>query len=71
MAQVTGICGTEDGSELGAGWGRFSHARIPWTIRYDEVLTVFEGDARAHGERPARFAGTRLYLVACWHRTDL
>jgi ethanolamine utilization protein EutQ len=48
MAQVTGICGTDDGSELGASWGRFSHARIPWTIRYDEVLTVFEGELRVH-----------------------
>ena len=52
MAQVTGLCGTEDGSELGAGWARFSNApiswTIPWTIRYDEVLTVFEGELRVH-----------------------
>jgi ethanolamine utilization protein EutQ len=48
MAQVSGVCGTEDGSELGTGWGRFSNARIPWTLRYDEVLTVFEGELRVH-----------------------
>ena len=29
-------------------WGRFSNVPIPWTIRYDEVLTVFEGELRVH-----------------------
>jgi ethanolamine utilization protein EutQ len=48
MADVAGVCGAGDGSELGAGWGRFRHARIPWTIRYDEVLTVFEGELLLH-----------------------
>ncbi|HEY5740151.1 MAG TPA: ethanolamine utilization protein EutQ [Gammaproteobacteria bacterium] len=48
MAEVAGICGTADGTELGAGWGRLRNARIPWTIRYDEVLTVFEGLLRVH-----------------------
>ena len=33
---------------LGVGWGRLHNARIPWTIRYDEVLTVFEGELRLH-----------------------
>ena len=32
----------------GVGWGRLRNARIPWTIRYDEVLTVFEGELRVH-----------------------
>ena len=44
MAEVAGVCGADDGSELGVGWGRMHKARIPWTIRYDEVLTVFEGE---------------------------
>ena len=48
MAEVAGICGAEDGSELGVGWGRMHNAEIPWTIRYDEVLTVFEGELRLH-----------------------
>jgi len=48
MAEVAGICGADDGSELGVGWGRMRNARIPWTIRYDEVLTVFEGELRLH-----------------------
>jgi len=48
MAEVAGICGADDGSELGAGWGRMTRACIPWTIRYDEVLTVFDGLLRVH-----------------------
>jgi ethanolamine utilization protein EutQ len=32
MAEVSAICGAEDGTELGVGWGRLSRARIPWTI---------------------------------------
>lgn len=48
MAEVAGICGVDDGSELGVGWGRMHNACIPWTIRYDEVLTVFEGELRLH-----------------------
>jgi ethanolamine utilization protein EutQ len=48
MAEVAGVCGDADGSELGVGWGRLRNARIPWTIRYDEVLTVFEGELRLH-----------------------
>lgn len=48
MAQVAGICGAEDGTQLGAGWGRMTNARIPWTIKYDEVLTVFDGVLRLH-----------------------
>ncbi len=48
MAQVAGVCGAEDGTELGTGWGRMTNARIPWTIKYDEVLTVFEGVLKLH-----------------------
>jgi len=48
MAEVAGICGCEDGTELAAGWVRLDNARIPWTIRYDEVVTVFEGALRVH-----------------------
>ena len=50
MAEVSAICGAEDGTELGVGWGRLSHARIPWTIKYDEVLTVFDGLLKLHAD---------------------
>lgn len=48
MAEVSGICGVEDGTELGTGWGKLTNARIPWTIQYDEVLTVFDGVLKLH-----------------------
>ena len=48
MAEVAAVCGAEDNTELGVGWGRLSHARIPWTIKYDEVLTVFDGLLKLH-----------------------
>ncbi|MGD8420023.1 MAG: cupin domain-containing protein [Gammaproteobacteria bacterium] len=48
MARVAETCGADDGSELGAGWVRLEDARIPWTVRYDELLTVFEGALRVH-----------------------
>jgi ethanolamine utilization protein EutQ len=52
MAQLADTCGDKDGSELGTGWCRLTAARIPWTIGYDEVLTVIEGSLRlrANGE---------------------
>ena len=48
MAEVSVTAGEQDGAELGTGFARFSHARIPWTIQYDEVLIVFEGTLRVH-----------------------
>lgn len=56
MAQTASVCGADDGTELGVGWGRLENARIPWTIRYDEVLTVFEGELRLH-------AGGAVYVL--------
>ena len=50
MAEVAGVCGVDDGTELGVGWGRLHNASIPWTIRYDEVLTVFDGLLRVHAD---------------------
>jgi len=56
MARVAGVCGADDGTELGVGWGRMQNAHIPWTIRYDEVLTLFEGELRVH-------AGGEIHLL--------
>ena len=44
MAKVTEVVGTGDGSLLGTGFGRFIDAEIPWTVKYDEVLLVLEGE---------------------------
>ena len=43
MAQVTEVTGVSIGTRLGTGFGRFIDAEIPWTVRYDEVLLVLEG----------------------------
>ncbi|MCP5087046.1 MAG: DUF861 domain-containing protein [Rhodobacteraceae bacterium] len=48
QAQAAVICGPEDGVELGAGMGRLTNAKFPWTIKYDEVLVVLEGELRIH-----------------------
>ncbi len=48
MAEVVELCGPADGTELGVGYVRLSQAYIPWTIRYDEVLTVIEGNLKLH-----------------------
>lgn len=48
MAEVAAVVGADDGAELGTGWGWLTHAMIPWTIQYDEVLTVFEGVLKLH-----------------------
>ncbi|MXZ81824.1 MAG: ethanolamine utilization protein EutQ [Gammaproteobacteria bacterium] len=50
MARIAEVCGENDGTELGVGWARLTGARIPWTIRYDEVLTVFEGQLQLHAD---------------------
>ncbi|QGX96853.1 ethanolamine utilization protein EutQ [Roseovarius faecimaris] len=44
MAKVTEVIGGGDGSLLGTGFGRFENAEIPWTVKYDEVLLVLEGE---------------------------
>ena len=59
MAQVVETCGSKDGSELGTGWGRMTNARIPWTIKYDEVLTVFEGELKLHAGGEVHVLGPR------------
>ena len=48
MAQLAQICGTPDGTELGVGMGRLTNAWIEWTIKYDEVLTVLDGELKLH-----------------------
>lgn len=36
------------GGELGTGFARMAKAWIPWTLKYDEVITVIEGRLRVH-----------------------
>ena len=43
MAQIAEITGTSVNTLLGTGFARFTNAEIPWTVQYDEVLLVLEG----------------------------
>lgn len=43
QAQVASLCGSDDGTRLGAGLVRLTSASIPWTIKYDEMICVLEG----------------------------
>jgi ethanolamine utilization protein EutQ len=66
MAESAEICGLKDGTSLGTGFARMKNARIPWTIQYDEVLIVFEGELRVHadGEIHALSARDSIWLPA-------
>jgi len=44
MVKVTEVIGAGDGAQLGTGFGRFSNAEITWTVTYEEVLLVLEGE---------------------------
>ena len=44
QAEVAVVTGPEDGTTLGSGFARFLRATIPWTVQYDEVLLVLEGE---------------------------
>ena len=44
QAQLAAVCSAEDGTKLGSGYVRLANAEIPWTIKYDEVLLVLEGE---------------------------
>lgn len=57
QAEAAPFCGEADGVELGAGYGRLTNARFPWTIRYDEVLLVVEGELTVHAGGAALTAG--------------
>ena len=44
QAEVAVVTGAGDGTPLGSGFARFHKAAVPWTVRYDEVLLVLEGE---------------------------
>lgn len=59
QAQASPICGADDLSELGAGFGRLTNARFPWTIKYDEILLVLEGQLTVHANGEVFTAGPK------------
>ena len=64
QAEAVEICGAADLSALGSGFARMTNARFPWTIRYDEVLLVVEGEVTVHTADGALTAGPKdtIYL---------
>ena len=59
QAQIAEVTGSGDGTVLGTGFARFSKASIPWTVRYDEVLLVIEGEVTLHTAEGAFVAGPK------------
>lgn len=59
MAQVAEASGPGDGTPLGTGFVRLRDARIPWRIRYDEVLLVLEGEVTIQTAERTITAGPR------------
>ena len=57
QAAAAQVCGTEDMSELASGYGRLTNARFPWTIKYDEILIVLEGELTVHTNGTSLTAG--------------
>ncbi|MEM6619001.1 MAG: cupin domain-containing protein [Pseudomonadota bacterium] len=66
QAQAVQVCGADDLSELGAGYGRLTQARFPWTIKYDEMILVLEGSLTVHTATGALTAeaGDSVWLPA-------
>ena len=64
QAQVAPVCGVDGSTELGAGYVRMTNARIPWTIKYDEMVLVIEGSFTIHtgGTELTAKAGESIWL---------
>jgi ethanolamine utilization protein EutQ len=59
QAQAAHLCGTDDDSKLGAGFGRLSKASFEWTVQYDEIILVLEGEVTALTDAGALIAGPK------------
>lgn len=59
MAQVTEVTSHTIGTRLGTGFGRFTNAEIPWTVQYDEVLLVLEGELTVRTDEGDLTAGPK------------
>ncbi len=45
-AKIARVIGPETSATMGAGVAVFEGISVPWTVRYDEVIIVLEGDFR-------------------------
>lgn len=61
---ITDVVGAEDGSSMGAGFMQWENAFFPWTLNYDEVDLVLEGELhiRQNGETLVGQPGDLLFI---------
>ncbi|HSC75478.1 MAG TPA: ethanolamine utilization acetate kinase EutQ [Pseudomonadales bacterium] len=61
---ITDVVGAEDGSSMGAGFMQWENAFFPWTLNYDEIDLVLEGELhiRQGGETLVGKAGDLLFI---------
>jgi len=61
---ITDVVGTADGSSMGAGFMQWENAFFPWTLNYDEVDLVLEGELhiRQDGETLVGKPGDVLFI---------
>ena len=57
QAQAAHLCGADDGSKLGAGFGRMKNASFEWTVQYDEIILVLEGEVTVQTDTDTLTAG--------------
>lgn len=61
---ITDVVGAADGSSMGAGFMQWENAFFPWTLNYDEVDLVLEGELhiRQNGETLVGQPGDLLFI---------
>ena len=59
MAEAAVVTGPDDGTKLGSGFARMRNAEIPWTVKYDEVIVVLEGELTVRTKEGDLTAGPR------------
>lgn len=68
QARAAYLCGTEDGSKLGAGFGRPTKASFPQTVQYDEIILAMEGQATVTSQGQQRRIDRHLRRANCPRR---
>ncbi len=59
VAKVAMVTGSKGEGELGTGFVRMQNAIIPWTVQYDEVLLVVEGEITIETDQGDLVAGPK------------
>jgi ethanolamine utilization protein EutQ len=61
---IVDVVTAEDGSSMGAGFMAWENCFFPWTLTYDEVDLVLEGELhiRCNGETVVGKAGDVLFI---------